>query len=137
MSASGRFQDWTMLSKTERTAATAIAAGRARRLEPQLRAFVEIQALDIDSSGNGRLALMPYAAKDIFVTADHRPQGGLAGLLDFDLRLIMPLGLSVLNGLGLARSLTTNSDIGRGEVSKNESSGFFEGIAICHCRLCS
>jgi hypothetical protein len=43
----------------------------------------------------------------------------------------------VLKGLGLARSLTTNSDIGRCEASKNGSSGFFEGIAICHCRSCS
>jgi aspartyl-tRNA(Asn)/glutamyl-tRNA(Gln) amidotransferase subunit A len=85
MPASDRFQNWTMLSKSERTAAAAIAAGRARRLEPQLRAFVEIQGLDIDSSCNGRLALMPYAAKDIFVTADHRPQGGLAEPLDFGL----------------------------------------------------
>jgi aspartyl-tRNA(Asn)/glutamyl-tRNA(Gln) amidotransferase subunit A len=56
------------------------------RLEPRFKAFVDIQRTEIGPSVEGPLAHMPYAAKDIFIAADHRPQGGLAELLDFGLR---------------------------------------------------
>ncbi len=52
------------------------AAERARRLEPRLNAFVTIE--DRLPSVDGNLGGLPYAAKDIFRTASHRPTGGLA-----------------------------------------------------------
>jgi aspartyl-tRNA(Asn)/glutamyl-tRNA(Gln) amidotransferase subunit A len=52
------------------------AAEHARRLEPQLNAFVTIEdgVVPVD----GKLGGLPYAAKDIFRTPSHRPTGGFA-----------------------------------------------------------
>lgn len=56
------------------------AAERARRLEPRLNAFVTIE--DRPPAVDGNLGGLPYAAKDIFRTASHRPTGGLAAPTD-------------------------------------------------------
>jgi aspartyl-tRNA(Asn)/glutamyl-tRNA(Gln) amidotransferase subunit A len=61
------------------------ASARAKRFEQRLRAFVEIQHPEVQPSTNGSLALIPYAAKDLFVAPKHRPTGGLAKVLDFGL----------------------------------------------------
>jgi aspartyl-tRNA(Asn)/glutamyl-tRNA(Gln) amidotransferase subunit A len=85
MPINGHFSDWTKLSKGERAAVAASSLNQLSRLDAQLKAFVEIQRTDIGPSVEGPLAQMPYAAKDIFIAADHRPHGGLAELFDFGL----------------------------------------------------
>ena len=62
----------------------ATAVDRARRLEPRLRAFVEIQSQGIEPPA-GSLGPIPYAAKDLFVAPRHRPKAGLETFFDFGL----------------------------------------------------
>lgn len=80
-----RFSDWARLT-TQAQYKVAMTAGiRANRLETRLHAFVSIESPSSALSGNGALDLIPYAAKDIFVTPTHRPTGGLAEVVDFGL----------------------------------------------------
>jgi aspartyl-tRNA(Asn)/glutamyl-tRNA(Gln) amidotransferase subunit A len=85
MSDSARFSDWAALDKPTQTVVAATAIDRARRLEPRLHAFVEIQRPDIAPSSNGSLAYLSYAAKDLIVAPKHKPHCGLADVLDFGL----------------------------------------------------
>jgi aspartyl-tRNA(Asn)/glutamyl-tRNA(Gln) amidotransferase subunit A len=85
MSDNARFSDWVALDKPTQSVVAATAIDRARRLEPRLRAFVEIQRPDIAPSSSGSLAYLPYAAKDLIVAPQHKPHCGLADVLDFGL----------------------------------------------------
>src|SRR5665811_2427363 len=85
MTDSARFSEWAALDKPTQTMVSATAIDRAHRLEPRLRAFVEIERTDVESSTKNALTLIPYAAKDLFVAPKHRPKGGLADVLDFGL----------------------------------------------------
>lgn len=76
MSTCARIPDWPTLDATARRKLSLTAPERARRLEPRLNAFVSIE--DRLPSIDGKLGGLPYAAKDIFRTASHRPTGGLA-----------------------------------------------------------
>ncbi len=67
---------WPKLDPTARRKMSLTAAARARRLEPRLNAFVTFE--DGLPPGDGKLGGLPYAAKDIFRTASHRPTGGFA-----------------------------------------------------------
>jgi aspartyl-tRNA(Asn)/glutamyl-tRNA(Gln) amidotransferase subunit A len=126
MPVSGRFSDWTKLSEVERAAATASSLKQMSQLEPLLKAFVEMRCTDIESSGEGPLAHMPYAAKDIFMTADHRPQGGLAQLLDFGLRSCADV-LERLDAAGAVRiGFTAMTELAY------EPSGFNAATACSH-----
>ena len=71
-----RFRDWTELDTTERAQLSANSGEFARKLEPRLKAFVEFESEAI--CARGVLDAMPYAAKDIFVSAARSPHGGLA-----------------------------------------------------------
>jgi aspartyl-tRNA(Asn)/glutamyl-tRNA(Gln) amidotransferase subunit A len=72
-----RFRGWEMLDATQRTRLSAGAADFARRLEPRLKAFVAFEN-GVSSPPHGVLDGMPYAAKDVFVSATRMPHGGLA-----------------------------------------------------------
>ena len=85
MSDNARFSDWAALDKPTQSVVAATAIDRARRLEPRLRAFVEIQRPDIAPSSSGSLAYLPYAAKDLIVAPQYKPHCGLADVLDFGL----------------------------------------------------
>jgi len=85
MTADPRFTNWTSLERGSRSAISASAIDRARRLEPRLHAFVEIQRSHSSVHGDGPLSLTPYAAKDILVSPDHYPKGGLVETLNFGL----------------------------------------------------
>jgi aspartyl-tRNA(Asn)/glutamyl-tRNA(Gln) amidotransferase subunit A len=85
MTDSARFSEWAALDKSTQTMVSATAIDRAHRLEPRLRAFVEIERPDVEPSTKNALTLIPYAAKDLFVAPKHRPKGGLADVLDFGL----------------------------------------------------
>jgi aspartyl-tRNA(Asn)/glutamyl-tRNA(Gln) amidotransferase subunit A len=76
MSTCAHIPDWPTLDATARRKLSLTAADRARRLEPRLNAFVSIE--DRLPGVDGKLGGLPYAAKDIFRTASHRPTGGLA-----------------------------------------------------------
>src|SRR5438128_1593773 len=67
---------WPKLDTTARRKMSSTAAAGARRLEPRLNAFVPFE--DGLPPGDGKLGGLPYAAKDIFRTASHRPTGGFA-----------------------------------------------------------
>jgi aspartyl-tRNA(Asn)/glutamyl-tRNA(Gln) amidotransferase subunit A len=72
-----RFRDWFGLDGAEHARLSANAGIFARQLEPRLRAFA---AFERDGSTHlpGILDGMPYAAKDMFVSASRVPHGGLA-----------------------------------------------------------
>jgi aspartyl-tRNA(Asn)/glutamyl-tRNA(Gln) amidotransferase subunit A len=76
-----RFSDWADLTADERDALRSGAVARARRLEPQLNAYVEITDA-APAAAAGPLGGMPYAAKDIFRFAGRRPTGGLGAAAD-------------------------------------------------------
>src|SRR5262245_7064845 len=76
MSTGARIPDWPTLDATARRKLSLTAPERAGRLEPRLNAFVSIE--DHLPGVDGKLGGLPYAAKDIFRTASHRPTGGLA-----------------------------------------------------------
>jgi aspartyl-tRNA(Asn)/glutamyl-tRNA(Gln) amidotransferase subunit A len=72
-----RFCDWAELDAAEHARGSASAGDFARRLEPRLNAFVAFESGAI-TPALGVLDGMPYAAKDIFVSATRVPHGGLA-----------------------------------------------------------
>src|SRR5690349_898564 len=71
-----RFRDWTELDAKGRAYLSASSGAFARKLDPQLKAFVEFESGV--ANGHGVLDAMPYAAKDMFISATRRPHGGLA-----------------------------------------------------------
>jgi len=71
-----RFPDWIALDAAEHARISAGAANLARQLEPCLSAFSAFED-ESTASPNGTLDGMPYAAKDIFVSATRHPHGGL------------------------------------------------------------
>jgi aspartyl-tRNA(Asn)/glutamyl-tRNA(Gln) amidotransferase subunit A len=75
-----RFRDWTGLAIAERAQFSATAKSFARRLEPRLKAFVMFENGPV-TPARGVLGEMPYAAKDIFVSATRTPHGGLSAPL--------------------------------------------------------
>ena len=72
-----RFRDWTGFDAEKRARLSASAENFARRLEPQLKAFAAFES-GTATPARGVLDGMPYAAKDIFVSALRIPHGGLA-----------------------------------------------------------
>jgi aspartyl-tRNA(Asn)/glutamyl-tRNA(Gln) amidotransferase subunit A len=72
-----RFRDWTELDATKHAQLSASADEFARRLDSRLKAFTEFESGTI-TLARGVLDGMPYAAKDIFVSATRMPHGGLA-----------------------------------------------------------
>jgi len=72
-----RFGDWTGLDAAMHARLSASANDFARRLEPRLKAFAEFENGAIPVR-HGALDGMPYAAKDMFVSATRMPHGGLA-----------------------------------------------------------
>jgi len=71
-----RFRDWTELDAKGRAYLSASSGAFARKLDPQLKAFVEFESGV--ANGHGVLDAMPYAAKDMFISATRLPHGGLA-----------------------------------------------------------
>jgi aspartyl-tRNA(Asn)/glutamyl-tRNA(Gln) amidotransferase subunit A len=72
-----RFRDWKELDAVEHARLSASAGDFACRLEPLLNAFAAFESGAI-ARAHGVLDGMPYAAKDIFVSATRMPHGGLA-----------------------------------------------------------
>jgi aspartyl-tRNA(Asn)/glutamyl-tRNA(Gln) amidotransferase subunit A len=72
-----RYRDWTQLDAAEHSRLSKNARDFARRLEPRLNAFAAFESGAI-TPAHGVLDGMPYAAKDIFVSATRTPHGGLA-----------------------------------------------------------
>ncbi len=70
-----RFPDWASLDPAERGRISAQAGEFARALDAQLKAFV---AFEETAAGEGTLADMPYASKDMFMSRTRKPHGGLA-----------------------------------------------------------
>jgi aspartyl-tRNA(Asn)/glutamyl-tRNA(Gln) amidotransferase subunit A len=77
-----RFPDWAQLSTETRLRSAGNAVATARRLEPRLQAFVAIEQAWTGRPQSGPLALVPYAAKDLFAAPNRRPSGGLAAVID-------------------------------------------------------
>ncbi|MGA8588678.1 MAG: amidase [Pseudolabrys sp.] len=75
--ASMRFRDWAELNTAERARLSASSVEFARTLEPRLKAFAAFES-GVINSARGVLDAVPYAAKDIFVSATRSPHGGLA-----------------------------------------------------------
>ena len=71
-----RIPDWTSLDAAARQRWRASARERARALDTELNAFVEIEAAKVRLGRT--LDAMPYAAKDMLRTPSHQPNGGLA-----------------------------------------------------------
>lgn len=76
-----RITDWFRLSREARDRVSSSALARALRLEAQLHAFIAL-APSPPSSGDGALACLPYAAKDLFFIPGHSPSAGLAHPID-------------------------------------------------------
>jgi aspartyl-tRNA(Asn)/glutamyl-tRNA(Gln) amidotransferase subunit A len=91
---------WPKLDTTARRKMSSTAAAGARRLEPRLNAFVTFE--DGLPPGGGKLGGLPYAAKDIFRTASHRPTGGFALPTDLAIEGETDL-LARLDGAGARR----------------------------------
>ena len=72
-----RFRNWTGLNAEQHAQLSASAGDFARRLEPRLNAFAAFESGAI-APARGVLGGMPYAAKDIFLSATRAPHGGLA-----------------------------------------------------------
>ncbi|HEX3163347.1 MAG TPA: amidase [Pseudolabrys sp.] len=72
-----RFRDWTELDAAQHARLSASAGEFARSLEPRLNAFVAFEDGAV-TPAPGILDGMPYAAKDIFLSAARVPHGGLA-----------------------------------------------------------
>jgi aspartyl-tRNA(Asn)/glutamyl-tRNA(Gln) amidotransferase subunit A len=71
-----RFLDWNTLDAAEHARLSAGAADLAAQLEPRLKAFIAFET-EPTASPNGALDGMPYAAKDMFISATRHPRGGL------------------------------------------------------------
>ena len=80
-----RFSDWAQLTTKAQYTVAKTARARAKRFKSLLRAFVEIESSDVEPSTDKSLSFIPYAAKDLFFAPKHRPEGGLADVLDFGL----------------------------------------------------
>src|SRR2546430_9977361 len=91
---------WPKLDTTARRKMSSTAAAGARRVEPRLNAFVTFE--DGLPPGDGKLGGLPYAAKDIFRTASHRPTGGFALPTDLAIEGETDL-LARLDGAGARR----------------------------------
>ncbi|HET9687932.1 MAG TPA: amidase [Pseudolabrys sp.] len=74
---STRFRNWIELDAERQAQVSADAESIARRLEPRLKAFVQFERAPA-APWSAVLAGMPYAAKDLFVSATRMPHGGLA-----------------------------------------------------------
>ncbi len=72
-----RFPDWADLDASERARISTHAAAFARALDAQLNAFVAFEAPPV-APLPGVLGGMAYAAKDMFVSSNRSPHGGLA-----------------------------------------------------------
>ncbi len=72
-----RFRDWAGLAAAEHAQLSVSAGDFARSLEPRLNAFVAFEGGD-NTPTPGVLDGMPYAAKDIFLSATRMPHGGLS-----------------------------------------------------------
>lgn len=71
-----RFVDWALTEAESRRVSATAARALARSLQARINAFVSFREQRLPTQA-GALAGVPYAAKDIFVTADRRPRGGL------------------------------------------------------------
>jgi aspartyl-tRNA(Asn)/glutamyl-tRNA(Gln) amidotransferase subunit A len=74
--------EWSALSPQRQQRAAQDAIERATALNATLHAFVEICRGQSFAAPQGPLALMPYAAKDLFFAPGHRPRAGLVDALD-------------------------------------------------------
>ena len=74
---STRFRNWIELDAETQSQVSANAESIARRLEPRLKAFVQFER-EPTTPWSAVLAGMPYAAKDLFISATRMPYGGLA-----------------------------------------------------------
>lgn len=93
-----RFRDWADLDAAKHAQLSATAEDFARRLEPRLNAFVEFES-ETTIPAPGELDGMPYAAKDIFVSATRMPHGGLAQPLPMP-KLRQATALDLLDAAG-------------------------------------
>jgi aspartyl-tRNA(Asn)/glutamyl-tRNA(Gln) amidotransferase subunit A len=93
-----RFRDWAELDAAKHAQVSASAEDFARRLEPRLKAFAEFESRTT-ITGRGALDGMPYAAKDIFISATRMPHGGLAQPLPMPNPRRAP-ALGLLDGAG-------------------------------------
>jgi aspartyl-tRNA(Asn)/glutamyl-tRNA(Gln) amidotransferase subunit A len=75
-----RIPDWTSLDAAARQNWRSGARERAGALDRRLNAFVEIESAK--ARNDGALAGLPYAAKDMLRTREHRPSGGFAEACD-------------------------------------------------------
>src|SRR3974377_2079499 len=95
-----RFPDWNVLDIAERALLSGGAADFARQLDLQLHAFA---AFEIEGTpARGILDGMPYAAKDIFVSATRMPHGGLAQPLPMT-KVPQATALHLLDNAGASR----------------------------------
>ena len=76
-----RYPGWASLDAEARGRAATAAIARAKVLDPQLHAFVELESA-VREVRAGTLAGLPYAAKDIFATNGRLPTCGLAHGID-------------------------------------------------------
>jgi aspartyl-tRNA(Asn)/glutamyl-tRNA(Gln) amidotransferase subunit A len=72
------------MSSGSRNRDFASALGLAKRLDERLHAFVGFTSADRPPSRAGRLQSQCYAAKDLFITATHRPRAGLKDPIAFE-----------------------------------------------------
>ena len=72
-----RFIDWALMETGNRRRSAMAARALALSVQPRINAFVAFREQRLPAQA-GALDGAPYAAKDIFVTDDRRPQGGLA-----------------------------------------------------------
>jgi aspartyl-tRNA(Asn)/glutamyl-tRNA(Gln) amidotransferase subunit A len=77
-----RIPDWSALDATARRRRQERARPQAAALDPILNAFAQIDATPSPLTSMGPLGGLPYAAKDLFQTANHRPGGGLDDAAD-------------------------------------------------------
>ncbi len=81
-----RFPVWSRLSFAAQRKIAGQAAERARRLDRRLHAFVAVEDTVLSLAPTAALALMPYAAKDMFAAPNRRPRCGLAAAENIGLR---------------------------------------------------
>jgi aspartyl-tRNA(Asn)/glutamyl-tRNA(Gln) amidotransferase subunit A len=77
-----RIPDWSALDATARRRRQERAHLQATALDPVLNAFAQIDATSSPLTSMGPLSGLPYAAKDLFQTANHRPGCGLDDAAD-------------------------------------------------------
>lgn len=77
-----RIPDWSALDAIARRRRQERARLQAATLDPVLNAFAQIDATPSRLTSMGPLGGLPYAAKDLFQTANHRPGCGLDDAAD-------------------------------------------------------